>query len=439
MMIEAEMSESSTCGSTVGDGIRSTRCRLLCSLKIAGVVALGLALLFDNAWAGPRYKVDHFFGAGGGGGGLWGRLALGSNGNLYGTTIGGGAHDDGTVFELIREGDGSWTETVLHSFDGNDGDFPFAGLVLGRNGKLYGTAHGGGPNAAGTVFQLTPGLNGWVFSVLSQSGSHANLIMDKAGNLYGPIGPGKYYEGAVTELVRGSKSWKENLLYSFCSPLLAEGSCPDGAVPFAEVVFDAAGNLYGTTEFGGIGKLGGLGGGTAFQLKHKPDGTWQHILLHSFPSFPGDGQIVYAGLVIDKAGNLYGATQGGGGASSTGGTIFKLSRNANGQWKETILYRFPKAYDGNSPGASLVFDKAGNLYGTTALGGINACSNGCGVVFKLTPLSNGKWKYTVVHRLKFKDGANPAAALILDEKGNLYGPTTLGGKGGYGVVFEITP
>jgi uncharacterized repeat protein (TIGR03803 family) len=114
-----------------------------------------------------------------------------------------------------------------------------------------------------------------------------------------------------------------------------------------------------------------------------------------------------------------------------------LSPQANGHWKETILYRFPNARNGEAPGASLVFDKAGNLYGTTPLGGNNACGDGCGVVFKMTPRANGKWKYSVLHRFNFQDGAHPAAALILDQKGNLYGTTTLGGPGGYGVVFEL--
>ena len=109
-----------------------------------------------------------------------------------------------------------------------------------------------------------------------------------------------------------------------------------------------------------------------------------------------------------------------------------------GHWKESVLYNFPKPYDGSSPGASLVFDQAGNLYGTAATGGNNACANGCGVVFKLARDSGGKWIYSVVHRFNGNDGAYPAAALILDKKGNLYGTTTVGGAGGSGVVFEIT-
>jgi uncharacterized repeat protein (TIGR03803 family) len=269
------------------------------------------------------------------------------------------------------------------------------------------------------------------------AGPRSGLIPDARGHLYGTtFGGGKYGEGAVFELTPVSNSWEESVLFSFCANV---NPCTDGAGVFAGLTWDDAGNLFGTTEFGGRGKQDY---GTAFELKRKPDGSWQHLLLHSFPSFPGDGEVVYAGLVFDHTGNLYGATNSGGGSVcgvGTCGTVFKLSRDSHGHWKEAILYRFPKPYDGTSPGASLVFDEAGNLYGTAALGGINACPNGCGVVFKLTPGSNGKWTYSVVHRFNFQDGANPADALILDQKGNLYGTTTLGGAGGAGVVFEITP
>jgi uncharacterized repeat protein (TIGR03803 family) len=407
------------------------------ALKLVVAIALALTLLVANAWAGPKYRVLHSFGTGNGGGGLWGSLTLDPKGHLYGTTIGGGVHDDGTVFELTLGRDGRWTETVLHSFDGNDGDFPFAGgLVFDASGTLYGTCRGGGTNAGGTVFELKPGSSGWTLTVLDNHGSNGGLILDKSGNLYGPIGPGKYGNGAITEIVRGSDGWTEDVLYSFCP----KAPCVDGDAPYAGLTWDATGNLYGTTEFGGRSSPDY---GTAFELKYNPDGTWQHLLLHSFPSFPGDGEVVYAGLVLDGAGNLYGATNSGGGhgcgQTLTCGTVFKLSPTSNSRWKETIVYRFPNPSDGFSPGASLVFDQAGNLYATTALGGINACANGCGVVFKLTPGSNGKWNYSVLHRFTGSDGANPAAALILDQKGNLYGTTTLGGAGGYGVVFEITP
>jgi len=402
-------------------------------IKVAAALAL---LAVTAASAAPKYKVLHAFGKGKDGGGVFGGLVADKKGNLYGTTSGGGFYNLGTVFELSPKPDGRWTESVIHNFDGSEGALPQGGLVLDPAGNLYGAAASGGPNGVGTVYKMTHESGGWTLSVLDDHGSGAELILDKAGNLYGPIGPGKYGNGAITEIVRGSRAWTATVLYSFCP----KAPCVDGDAPYAGLTWDAAGNLYGTTEFGGKGSPDY---GTAFDLKPKPDGTWQHILLHSFPSFPGDGEVVYAGLVLDGAGNLYGATNSGGGhlcgQTSTCGTVFKLSRNSNGRWKETILYRFPNPSEGNSPGASLVFDQAGNLYGTGAGGGINACANGCGVVFKLTPGSNGTWKYSVLHRFTGSDGADPAAALILDQKGNLYGTTTLGGPGGYGVVFEITP
>ena len=319
-------------------------------LRLICAVTLVVLLLCGDGWSGPRYKLLHSFGTGNGGGGLWGGLALDGKSRLYGTTIGGGTHNGGTVFELSHSV-GRWNETVLHNFYYRvDGNSPHGDLAFDVAGDLYGTLSTGGLHQAGGIFELTRGSNGWTETVLHSFcsarqcedgiGPFSGLILDSFGNLYGTSsGGGKYGDGTVFELTSGSKSWTENVLYSFCPA----SPCVDGDAPYAGLASDTAGNLYGTTEFGGKGQLGGLGGGTAFQLKHKADGTWQHILLHSFPSFPGDGQIVYAGLVLDKAGNLYGATQSGGGASSTGGTIFKLSRTANGQWKETILYRFPKS------------------------------------------------------------------------------------------------
>jgi uncharacterized repeat protein (TIGR03803 family) len=410
------------------------------SASIRATVALALVFACAaNASAAPSYKVLHAFTSGDDGSAPFAGVTFDTQGNLYGTTWGGGGKNVlGTVFKLTPTSGGRWSERVLHRFsDPGGGGGPFGGVVFDTEGSVYGTTRSGGANGVGTVFKMTRGADGWAFNVLDNYGSNAGLILDKAGNLYGPIGHGKYGGGTVTEMVRGSDGWAEKVLYNFCAQL----HCADGDLPYAGLTWDAAGNLYGTTEYGGKGSPQW---GTAFELRHNPDGTWQHILLHSFPSFPGDGEVVYAGLVFDTSGNLYGATNSGGGhlcgQTSTCGTVFKLNHNPNGLWKEAILYRFANLYDGNSPGASLVFDEtSGNLYGTAATGGNNACANGCGVVFKLTPNSDGSWKYSVVHRFTGSDGANPAAALILDQKGNLYGTTTLGGAGGYGVVFEITP
>jgi uncharacterized repeat protein (TIGR03803 family) len=282
-----------------------------------------------------------------------------------------------------------------------------------------------------TIFQLTPdgsSPNGWSFQVIYNSGSGSSLILDKAGNLYGPIGPGKYGKGAVTELSPGPGGWTEIYLYSFCPT-----SCLDGDVPSSALTWDAKGNLYGETEGGGTGKAG-----VAFELEHI-SGGWKEHVLHNFPAFSTDGYDPDGGLTLDSKGNVYGTTvQGGNFCGGSGcGTVFTLSRGTDGRWKETILHAFQDPKNGVGPTAGVVFDKAGNLYGATTGGGDPACQ--CGVVFKMTPSTQGKWKYSVLHRFIGTDGYDPEASLTIDAKGNIYGTTVAGGAGGYGVVFEITP
>jgi uncharacterized repeat protein (TIGR03803 family) len=177
-----------------------------------------------------------------------------------------------------------------------------------------------------------------------------------------------------------------------------------------------------------------------YRLRRSASG-WKESVLYSFGDFHDDGQIPGVGaLVSDGSGNLYGTTVQGGRNTCVDvgcGTVFKLTPGANGDWKETILYSFKGNANGSGPGAGVVLDAAGNLYGTTVYGGTTSCS--CGVVYKLAPGSSGKWTYTVLHRFTGSDGAQPDANLILDSKGNLYGTTITGGAGGYGVAFELTP
>ena len=390
-------------------------------------------LLAHPALAASKYKVLHAFAVKGeDGGGPFANLVFDAQGNLYSTTWGGGAYGYGTVFELSPSSGDSWTETVLHSFcsgrNCSDGSLPVAGLTLNPAGNLYGATQE-------AIFELSPDYGGWSFKVIYDGGSRANLLLDEAGNLYGPFGRGTGHGGAISELVRGSGDWTLKTLYSFCL-----SSCDDGESPNA-VVWDAAGNLYGTTQLGGKGITGDWG--TVFELRHTAKGGWQHLLLHSFQAFQGDGEVPYAGLVQDSSGNLYGTTGTGGKYTCYNagcGTVFKLVRDSQGHWKETILHNFQQGKNGEGPGGGVVFDKAGNLYGVTADGGLfGVCAVGCGVVFKLSPRSDGTWQYSVLHRFTGKDGANPAASLILDDKGNLYGTATQGGAGGAGVVFEITP
>jgi hypothetical protein len=167
------------------------------------------------------------------------------------------------------------------------------------------------------------------------------------------------------------------------------------------------------------------------------NGTWMYRVLHRFAAFPNDGRYPYAGLLVDKSGVVYGATYLGGPLGN--GTVFKLSRSSKGQWKQTVLYDFPNCANGCGPDTSLVFDKAGNLYGTGG-GGNTVCGGGgyyCGVVFKLTPQAKGKWKYSALHKFNSTDGAG-ASGVIVDGKGNLFGTTITGGTHNFGVAFEIT-
>jgi len=410
--------------------------RLSAANKTAAKCMLMVLLLAVSARAGPRYKVLHAFGRGKDGGGLWGSVMLDSKGDVYGTTSGGGTGGQGTVFELRPDSNGRWSETVLHNFpsSADDGQGPTSSLIVDAAGSLYGTTGGGGgPYKIGTIFKLTRQSDGsWTERTLYSFGTHKNdgyqpyagVALDrKTGRLYGtaPHG-GPALGGAAFELKPDSGGWQETLVDTFSKK-------NDGGGPYAGLILDSAGNLYGTTEGGGAHTYG-----TVYEVQHTSAG-WKEHVLHSFPAFVGDGEIPGVGaLTIDGSGSLYGTTAGGG---CCGGTVFKLTPGTNGHWKEAILYDFQGGVSGFEPGAGVVMDRAGNLYGTTIAGGSPQC--GCGVVYKLAPGSKGKWTYTMLHTFTGNDGAQPDANLILDSKGNLYGTTATGGANGAGVVFELTP
>jgi uncharacterized repeat protein (TIGR03803 family) len=396
--------------------------------KLLRTVAVAL-ILVGSALAAPKYKVLHAFGAGKDGGGLWGSLVFDMKGNLYGTTSGGGLYGYGTVFQLTPRSDGKWAETLLHSFknDDSDGDDLNSGLTFDAAGNLYGTTSaGGGPDTYGTVFEMKLSSRGWVLNVIHRFSLHdraggspyAGVLMDKAGGLYG-VAYGAF------ELLPGPNGWREAVLHQFT------GRNGDGEDAFAGLIMDAVGNLYGTTEHGGTSKLCGGGCGTVYELQRTSSG-WKEHILHDFGT--GDDDMALPGvgaLVLDSAGNLYGTAGGG---ASRAGVAFRVTRSPDGHWKTTIQYAFTGGANGDQPGAGVVMDNTGNLYGTTIAGGDPKCQ--CGVVYKLAPQANGKWKYTVLHTFVGSDGAQPDANLILDSKGNLYGTTATGGAG---VAFELTP
>jgi len=257
---------------------------------------------------------------------------------------------------------------------------------------------------------------------------YAGLISDKSGNLYGTteLG-GTQNRGTVFELEPGSSGWNEVVLYSF-----AGGQ--DGSRPAANVIFDGAGNLYGTTTAGGGGSCPG-GCGTVFELTPSSSG-WSESVIYSFGG-GSDGRQPYSGLVLSKAGALYGTTSLGGALGATCpsgcGTVFALTPGSGG-WKQSVLYAFTGGNDGAAPYADLALDKSGSLYGTTMEGG----ASGDGTVFRLASAA-GQWKETLLHTFSGADGAVPYGGLVLDAANNIYGTTFQGGAANHGVVFELTP
>jgi len=328
-----------------------------------------------------------------------------SAGNFYGTANYGGPGGWGVVYKL----DTSGKETVLYTFkDGADGGSPFAGVIRGPDGNLYGTTQYGGTAGAGVVFKLdTAGHETVLHSFTGGADGtnpNAGVIRDSAGNLYGTTPSGGTSQSGV--MYKLDAAGHETVLCGF--PLPADGSEP----PNANVVRDSAGNLYGTTLFGGQGDAG---------VVFKVDPAGHETLLHSFTG-GADGNNPN-GVILDSAGNIYGTTSTGG---TTGqGLVFKLDPAG----VETVLYTFTGGADGRVPAAGVIRDSAGNLYGTTELGG----AVGAGVVFKLDTANQETVLYNFTNG---SDGGYPESGVIRCGA-NLYGTTQSGGAAGAGVVFKL--
>ena len=400
-------------------------------------------------------------------------------GNLYGATLDGGSSSCdgpdqcGTVYELslpAKRGD-PWTETVLYVFKGhaqNDGASPEGGIVMDAAGNLYGTTGYGGNGpctllggavGCGTVYELSPPArqgDPWTETVLYsfQGGNDGyvasgDLVFDKAGNLYGAtlFGGGKgttcdsLYGGQCGTVFKLSPpkqkggKWTEKVLHRF-------GGGTDGANPNGDLVLDDKDAVYGTTPIGGNQLCnfghGNVGCGIVFRLSpmttRRP--TWAENVIHRFTDKDGAGP--NGGLIFDTKGRLYGTT--GGGGSALDGVVFRLVPGKGGQWTEVMLYTFKGGSDGDGPGCCLVFDHAGNIYGT-AFGGLP----GKGTVYKLEPRAgNGGWAFFLIHAFAGPpDGAYPATGLIFDA-GGIYSTTQGGGtgqecQGGCGAVFRVAP
>lgn len=365
-------------------------------------------------------------------GGPTGRLIRDEQGNLYGVG-GGGPTNRGVAFKLSPNGQ----ETILHIFGtGKDGSHPVAGLVRDSQGNLYGTTSAGGAHTFGTVFRLTPGGDETILHSFrgepDGAAPDADLLLDAAGNLYGTTWAGG--QGCTNPYgASGCGTVFEITAAGKEKTLYSFADSPDGAHPTAGLVADRDGNLYGTTAQGGTIYAREFPLGTVFRLT--PDG--QETVLYRFNgSAQNDGQNPNSTLVWDEFGNLYGTTTEGG--ANGYGTVFRLGPTG----VESVLYAFPtSSTDGKNPEAGLVRDREGNLYGTAQAGGdeTDGCAgNGCGVVFRLAPNNNAE---TILH--SFTDtgdgGCEPNTALALSRDGRLYGTTLFCGTTGNGTIFELRP
>ncbi|MGA8874946.1 MAG: choice-of-anchor tandem repeat GloVer-containing protein [Candidatus Korobacteraceae bacterium] len=398
--------------------------------------------------AAQTFNVLYKFTGGADGANPYGGVTVGGPGTLYGTTSfggNGGQLGSGTVYELSRRGSG-WVLNPLHEFsdNGSDGYRPNAAVAIGANGALYGTTAFGGSAGGGTVFELQPpatacktpicywnetllhafqgGANdGWENYVIdgNMDGGYANLTLDQAGDIYSTTAAGGSSNlGVVFELTPSGGGWTIDILHSFSN------NGTEGYQPLFGVIFDPAGNLYGTTEYGTTDE----DGGTVFALSPS-SGTWTEDILYTgfgFGNFPST-------LIRDQSGNLYSTTWIG----DDFGNIFELTPS-NGSWTFSLLHNF---FNDCLP-QPVVMDAAGNLYGTCELGGRYLD----GMVFELT-YSGGSWTLTDLHDFSGGDGYYPLGPVVLDSSGNLYGTATRGGNlsdcvefdyEGCGVVWEIS-
>jgi uncharacterized repeat protein (TIGR03803 family) len=393
-----------------------------------------------------------------------GGVILDSSDNIYGTTSIGGAHNHGVIFELVANGDKTaWSYSLLYSFCGKssctDGDSPQGSLIQDVNGTLYGVTSGGGKNAHGTIFTLAPNKQhtSWKFKSLfsfcpngscsttgggptvklTYAGEASGVPYDGTSPLYGTTeGGGAHGSGVAYSLAPGKKNkWKQTVIHDFCSL----DNCGDGDLPTGELSFDANGSLYGVTFFSG-----GQNAGNVYRLapKHK---NWVFTDLFDFQgtSPSPTGLSATGGMIFDSAGNLYGTTSNGG--PEFNGVLYKLTPDGK-QYTQTILYNFcslSNCADGGDPYFStLVMDSTGVLFGTGRSGGnSDFFSQPAGVIYSFDPsVSQEKVIYKFCGDTGCKDGAHPSN-VVMDAAGNLFGTTLQGGRfggsEGAGTVFML--
>jgi len=428
------------------------------ALALAGIV-FAILLPATAAVGGAREQVLYRFN-GKDGERPGGTLVLDGLGNLYGTTLYGGASNApfckppnlgcGTVFKLKPTANGKWAHTVLYQFcmhgsqtNCPDGEWPFGSLIIDSFGNLYGTTAAGGGRGDGTVFELTPGADGkWTHRILHSfyvfdggGDPTAGVVMDASGNLYGTANQTRNNCdsecGLVFQLKRdGNQHWSYHVLHYFRPDR-------DGFWPVGNLTIDGEGNLYGVTR-----SQDTMGGG-GIVYKMTPDG--EETVLHSSWSGSKEGFWPAGNVTLDTDGNVYGMTAG---------TVFELTPTEK-KWTMELLRKF---YNERAPEGGLILDASGNLYGTTTEGGLYYSEGECGypgylgcggTAFKLTPGADGNWIQTTLWSFGGKrDGRSPTGSLVFDSAGNMYGTTVAGGVGpckndlqqiGCGTVYKITP
>ena len=412
---------------------RNVQSKIRASVKLAALVVVSL-MLTSAAWAASERVIFSF-------GDTNGEypdsdLVLDAAGNIYATTVSGGAHDSGAVVMLSPSPEG-WTETVLYSFRGaSDGSEPYGGVTLDSAGNLYGTTVAGGTGGVcdggcGVAFKLTRRHGAWFETVIHNftggtdgTGPGAGLTIDARGNLYGmtPTGGAAGF-GVIYKLTPAAGAWNETIIHTFTGGADGGGGSP------GRLLLDRAGNFWGVATAGGP-----QGSGTAFELSPAGSASWTFKILYAFQGQP-DAGFPYGALISDASGNLYGTSYYDG--ANDLGSVFRLSL-VNGVWTESVLYSFKGGEDGSSPISNLVSDAAGNLYGTTSEGGASAC--GCGVIFKMAPGAGGQWTESVVYRFQGSpDAAFPYNGLVSAGGGVFFGTTVHGGDDDDGSIFRFKP
>jgi uncharacterized repeat protein (TIGR03803 family) len=427
--------------------------------RFARAMGALLLALCGTAHAAPNETVIASFAGGPQGAYPGGGLVLGARGVLYGMLQYGGVTANsnlgkGMVYSLtpLNAAKTDWKFSIIYLFgvNANDGFYPWGSLLVGKDGKLYGTTALGGfcstyGDGCGTVFSLSPPAAGkvlWSEKVLYRFKGKADgieplagLVQDKAGNLYGTTSQGGFKNyGTVYKLSPPSGNaagWTEQVVFTFNNPVV-------GANPDSPLLLDQKGNLYGTAPAGGE-----QSGGVVFRISPTDTLPWTAKILHEFPDDPGPAR-PEGGVIAGPGGTLYGTTYTKGDCQTYEfgcGQVFSLTPSDSGDvWIERKIHSFQAGAEGSFPTGRLLIDSSGTLYGTTSAADAfygNNASN----VFRLAPPAPGSesWTYRILHSFTEPgDGIYPAAGLVPDLSGNLYGTTPIGGANQYGTAFMLT-